>query len=154
MLIKVKSFACFSLFLFSILLFTGTCIAVTETIMVQAGKTISTGVDLNVEDEVTGRISVIGIELGGINFTVVGPSGQIVMPTQMVKVSDFKFIATEKGVYTFLFDNSLSSIDKTVSFNYDVKHYWFGMPQEFFLMLIVVFLGVLAMIIYAKASKG
>lgn len=154
MLIKVKSFACFSLFLFSILLFTGTCLAVSETIMVPAGKTISRDVDLNVEDEVTGRITVIGIELGGINFTVIGPSGQIVMPTQMIKVTDFKFIATERGVHTFLFDNSFSSDDRTVSFNYDVKHYWFGMPQEFFLMLVVVLLGVLAMIIYAKASKG
>jgi hypothetical protein len=154
MLIKVKPLACFSLFLFSILLFTGMCIAASATIMVQAGKTISTEVDLNVEDEVTGRISVIGIELGGINFTVIGPSGQTVMPTQMIKVTDFKFIATEKGVHTFLFDNSLSSDDKTVSFNYDVKHYWFGMPQEFFLMLIVVLLGVLALIIYAKASNG
>jgi hypothetical protein len=154
MLIKVKPLACFSLFLFSILLFTNVCIAASATIMVQAGKTISTEVDLNVEDEVTGRISVIGIELGGINFTVIGPSGQTVMPTQMIKVTDFKFIATEKGVHTFLFDNSLSSDDKTVSFNYDVKHYWFGMPQEFFLMLIVVLLGVLALIIYAKASNG
>lgn len=153
MLTKVKSLDCFSLFLFSILLFTGTCIAASATIMVPAGEKISTDVDLNAEDEITGRISVIGIELGGINFTVVGPSGHTVMPTQMVKVADFKFIATEKGVHTFLFDNSLSSIDKTVSFNYDVKHYWFGMPQEFFLMLIVVLLGVLALVIYAKASK-
>jgi hypothetical protein len=85
MLIKVKPLACFSLFLFSILLFTGMCIAASATIMVQAGKTISTEVDLNVEDEVTGRISVIGIELGGINFTVIGPSGQTVMPTQMIR---------------------------------------------------------------------
>jgi hypothetical protein len=40
-----------------------------------------------------------------------------------------------------------------VSLNYDVRHYWFGMPQEFVLMLIVVFLGVLGLVVYALASK-
>jgi hypothetical protein len=128
--------------------------ATAGTVSVPAGKTVSTNVDLNVEDEVSGRISVIGDEADGVNFTVFSPSGQSALPSQMVTVADFKFSASEKGTYRFIFDNSLSLVDKTVSFNYDVKHYWFGMPQEVFLMIIVVLVGALALAIYAMASKG
>jgi len=128
--------------------------ATAVTVSVPAGKTFSTNADLNVEDEVSGRISVVGGESGGINFTVVGPSDQIVLPTQIVTVTDVRFSASEKGTYLFIFDNSFSSSDKTVSFNYDVKHYWFGLPQEVFLMIIVVLVGALALVIYAMASKG
>lgn len=131
----------------------GTVTATAETISVPAGQTIFRNVDLNVEDEVSGRITVVGGESHDINFTVIGPNNQIVLPTQKITVSNFKFSASEKGTHRFIFDNSLSPIDKTVSFNYDVKHYWFGMPQEFFLMLIVVFVGVLALIVYAMMSK-
>jgi len=151
--LKASSFALFFLLaLFSSLL-TSVVLATAETISVPAGKTVVRNIDLNVEDEVSGRITVVGDESKGINFTVVGPNSQTVLPTQMVTVTNFKFSASEKGTYRFVFDNSLSLVDKTVSFNYDVRHYWFGLPQEFVLMLIVVFVGVLALIVYAMASK-
>jgi hypothetical protein len=137
-----------------ICLLVGTSMATAETITVPAGQIISRNVNLNAEDEVSGRISVLGGESEGVNFTVTGPSDQVVLPSQRVIVADFKFSASEKGTYLFIFDNSLSSVDKTVSFNYDVKHYWFGMPQEVFLMIIVVLVGALALVVYAMASKG
>jgi hypothetical protein len=84
---------------------------------------------------------------------VYGPGGNTVLPATTVFSSNFNFKAVKEGTYSFVFDNSLSTGDKTVSLNYDVRHYWFGMPQEFVLMLIVVFLGVLALVIYAMASK-
>lgn len=144
-----------SLLFLTSFLFIGTSMATAETVAVPAGQTVFRNVDLNVEDEVSGRISVIGDgESQGINFTVVGPNEQIVLPTRTVTVTNFKFSAQEKGNYRFIFDNSLSSAGKTVSFNYDVRHYWFGLSQEFVLMLIVVFIGVLALIIYTMASKG
>jgi hypothetical protein len=153
-MLKAKSLTWFSLLLLSIFLLTSTCMATAATVSVPAGKTVSTNVDLNVEDEVSGRISVVGDEADGVNFTVVSPSGLSALPSQIVTVTDFKFSASEKGTYRFIFDNSLSLVDKTVSFNYDVKHYWFGLPQEVFLMIIVVLVGALALAIYAMASKG
>jgi len=134
-----------------------TCVvqATAETISVPAGNTVVRSIDLNAEDEVSGRITVVGSdESKDINFTVVGPNELIISPTMKVTVSNFKFSASEKGTYRFVFDNSLSLVDKTVSFNYDVRRYWFGMPQEFVLMLIVVFIGVLGLIIYAMMSRG
>jgi len=151
--LKASGVALFSLLVLFGSLLTSVVLATAETISVSAGKTVVRNIDLNVEDEVSGRITVVGDESKDINFTVVGPNSQTVLPTQMVRVTNFKFSASEKGTYRFVFDNSLSLVDKTVSFNYDVRHYWFGLPQEFVLMLIVVFVGVLALIVYAMASK-
>jgi len=129
-------------------------LATAETISVSAGKTVVRSIDLNAEDEVSGRITVVGNdESKDINFTVTGPNGLVVSPTVRATVTNFKFSASEKGTYRFVFDNSMSLVDKTVSFNYDIRRYWFGMPQEFVLMLIVVFVGVLGLIVYTMMSK-
>ena len=128
--------------------------ATAETFALPAGQTTVRTVDLNVDDDVSGRISVVSSdESNQITFMVYGPGGSMVVPLTIVAVSDFDFKAAEKGTYNFVFDNSLSTGDKTVSINYDVRHYWFGMPQEFVLMLIIVFIGVLGLVIYAMASK-
>lgn len=136
------------------LLINNRAFATAETIAVFAHQTIERSVNLDVDDEVTGRITVVGNdESKGINFTVFAPSGKTAFPTLRTAVSDFGFSAFEKGVHTFVFDNSESSVDKTVSFNYEVRRYWFGLSQEFVLMLIVVFVGVLGLIVYAKMSR-
>ncbi len=154
MRVKSCSIAWFSLFALLSCLLVGIVAATAETISVHARDTVSSSVDLNVDDEVSGRIIVVGDASEGINFSVVSFSGQVVLPTQKAIITDFKFSASEKGTYRFIFDNSLSTTDKTISFNYDVKHYWFGIPQEVFLMIIVVIIGALALAIYAVASKG
>lgn len=129
-------------------------LATAETIAVPTRQTIERSVNVNVDDEVTGRITVVGNEDSkDINFTVLAPSGKTAFPTMRIVISNFQFNALEQGVHRFIFDNSQSTVDKTVSVNYEVRHYWFGFPQEFVLMLIVVFIGVLGLIIYAKMSK-
>jgi hypothetical protein len=128
--------------------------ATAETFALPAGQSAVRTVDLNVDDEVSGRISVVSSdESNHLTCMVYGPLGSIVLPPTTVVASNFDFKVTEAGTYSFVFDNSLSTEDKTVSLNYDVRHYWFGMPQEFVLMLIVVFLGVLGLVVYAMASK-
>jgi hypothetical protein len=124
--------------------------ATAETFNLPAGQMTVRTVDLNADDDVSGRISVVG---GDVAFMVYGPMGNAVLPSTKVVASNFDFKAVDAGTYSFVFDNSLSTEDKTVSLNYDVRHLWFGMPQEFVLMLIVVFLGVLGLVIYAMASK-
>jgi hypothetical protein len=152
---KVSCVVVLSLLVLCSCLIAGVGYATAETVSVPAGKSVERNVDLNAEDEVSGRITVVGDDQSkDINFTVLDPQGSIALPTEKVTVSDFKFTASGKGTYSLVFDNSQSLVDKTVSLNYDVRHYWFGMPQEFVLMLIVVFLGVLGLVLYALMSKG
>jgi len=124
-----------------------------ENFSLPAGQTAVRTVDLNADDDVSGRIVVSSDESNQITFMIYGPGGKIVLPATTVFSSNFEFKATEAGTYSFVVDNSQSTEDKNVSINYDVRHYWFGMPQEFVLMLIIVFLGVLGLIIYAKAKR-
>jgi len=132
----------------------GLALATAETISVGLGQEVVRALDLNADDEVSGRITVVGNdESRDINFTVLGVSGEVVAPTVRVVVSDFRFVAAQKGTYRLVFDNTQSLVDKTVSLNYEVRHYWFGMPQEFVLMLIVVFVGVLSLVVYAKMKR-
>ena len=132
----------------------GLALATAETISVGLGQEVVRALDLNADDEVSGRITVVGNdESRDINFTVLGVSGEVVAPTVRVVVSDFRFVAAKKGTYRLVFDNTQSLVDKTVSLNYEVRHYWFGMPQEFVLMLIVVFVGVLSLVVYAKMKR-
>jgi len=152
--LRAYSVALFSLFALLGFLLVSIAAAIAETIPVPAGQIKFRSMDLNAEDEVSGRISVVGGEFNDINFTVLGPNGQIVLPTVKVTASNFRFSAPMKGTYRFVFDNSLSLVEKSVSLNYDVKHYWFGLPQEFVLMLIVVFVGVLGLVVYAMMSKS
>ena len=128
--------------------------ATAENFALPAGQTTVRTVDLNVDDDVSGRISVVSSdEPNQIIFMVYAPGGKIVLPAINVSASNFEFKAVEAGTYSLVFDNSMSTGDKNVSLNYDVRHYWFGMPQEFVLMLIIVFIGVLGLVIYALASK-
>lgn len=153
--LKTNWFAIFSLLALFCSLLTSVVLATAETFSVSAGQTVVKSIDLNAEDEVSGRITIVGTdESNDINFTVTGPNGQVISPTMKVIVNNFKFSASEKGTYRLVFGNTQSTVDKNVSLNYDVRHYWFGLPQEFVLMLIIVFVGVLGLVIYAMMSKG
>jgi hypothetical protein len=151
--VTVRSVVVFCLVALSCLTI-GLALATAETISVGAGLKVVRILDLNADDEVSGRITVVGNdESKDISFTVLGVNGETVAPTVRVVVSDFRFNAAQKGTYSLIFDNTQSLVDKTVSLNYEVRHYWFGMPQEFVLMLIIVFVGVLSLIVYAKTKK-
>lgn len=105
--------------------------ATAETFALPAGQTTARTVDLNVDDDVSGRISVVSSdESNQVIFMVYGPGGNVVVPATTVVASNFDFKAAEEGTYSFVFDNSLSTGDKTVSLNYEVRHYWFGLPQN------------------------
>mgnify|MGYP001046545764 CR=1 FL=1 len=152
--LKASRVVVFSLLVLFFSLLTNMAAATAETFSVPAGQSAVRIVDLNAEDEVSGRITVVGKEESkDINFTVTDPNGHVVLPTESVVVANFKFSASEKGTYHLVFDNSGSVVDKTVAINYEVRHYWFGLPQEFVLMLIVVFIGVFGLVIYAMMKR-
>ena len=66
------------------------------------GQTTVRTTDLNVDDEVAGRISVVGSDESNlVTFMVSGPLGNVVLPAATVVVSDFNFKAVEGGHVQF-----------------------------------------------------
>jgi len=127
--------------------------AVSRTIYVDAGKEKVESIRLKVQDEVSGRISVISDSSEGINFYVTDPDGKIVVQHENATVKDFRFTASKEGTYKLHFDNSFSTDRKTVTFNYDVRHYIFGIPQEDFLVFVVMIVALIGLILFVAMSR-
>jgi hypothetical protein len=127
--------------------------AVSQTIVVEAEHEIVEPISLNAEDEISGRISVVGGANDDIDFYITSPTGEAVMPKEKVSVKDFRFTASRGGTYELHFDNSLSTERKTVSFNYDVRHYIFGIPQEDFLVFLVMIVAMMGLVLFAALSR-
>lgn len=127
--------------------------AVSRTIYVDAEQEKVESISLKVDDEVSGRISVIGDSNNDIDFYITDPNGEAVVPKERVSVKDFRFTASKEGTYRIHFDNSFSTERKTVSFNYDVRHYIFGIPQEDFLVFVVMIVAVIGLLVFVALSR-
>ncbi len=127
--------------------------AVSRTIYVDAEQEKVESISLKVDDEVSGRISVIGGSNNDINFNITDPDGEAVVPKERVIVKDFRFTASKEGTYRLHFDNSFSTDRKTVTFNYDVRHYIFGIPQEDFLVFVIMIVAVIGLVLFVALSR-
>lgn len=127
--------------------------AVSHTISVEAGKEEIENISLKVEDEAKGRLSVLGGSDNDIDFSITGPNGEAVVSEERVSTMDFRFTASKEGLYALHFDNSFSTERKTVTFNYDVRHYIFGIPQEDFLVFVIMIVAVIGLLLFAAMSR-
>jgi len=127
--------------------------AVSRTIYVDAEQEKVESISLKVDDEVSGRISVVGGSNNDIDFNITDPNGEAVVPKERVSVKDFRFTASKEGTYKLHFDNSFSTERKTVTFNYDVRHYIFGIPQEDFLVFLVMIVAVIGLLLFVALSR-
>jgi protein ERP2 len=127
--------------------------AVSRTIYVDAGQNEVESISLKVNDEVSGRISVIGGSNDDIDFYITDPDGEAIMQKERVSVKDFRFTASKEGTYKLHFDNSFSTDRKTVTFNYDVRHFIFGIPQEDFLVFMIMIVALIGLILFVAMSR-
>lgn len=148
------SFLLPSCFLFVVLMLNISCVnAFSQTFSVDAGQQEVRNVDLKVDDEVFGRISVIGGSSSDIDFYVTEPDGNVIVKHEKVSVKDFSFTVSKEGTHKLFFDNTFSTGAKTISFNYDVRHFIFGIPQEGFLVFVVVIVGVIGLALFTVLSR-
>jgi len=101
-------------------------------------------------DGVSGSFSTVSDDGTGVNFYVTDPYNNTVLHYDDVLQRSFSFTAEVEGNFQLHFDNSLSAAyRKTVSLNYDVTHYIMGLPQEQFLMIVIVAVAVIGLMLYA-----
>jgi hypothetical protein len=144
----------FGLFLLGMLLLNITVVsAVSRTIRLDAEEEKVEGISLRAEDEVSVSISVIGDSDDGINVYVTDPAGKVIVQFENTNIENFRFKASKEGAYKLHFDNSFSTSPKTVTFNDDVRHYIFGIPQEDFLVLIVMITALIGILLFVTLSR-
>jgi hypothetical protein len=101
-------------------------------------------------DGVSGSFSAVSEDETGVNFYVTDPYNNTILHYDNVLQRSFSFTAEVNGNFQMHFDNSLfEAYSKTVSLNYDVTHYIMGLPQEQFLMIVVLAVAVIGLMLYA-----
>lgn len=126
--------------------------AFSQTFTLKSGEDNVIQVDLVEGDQVSGRITVVGVQDSTINFSITDSEENVIVRMQNVGLRDFEFKAEEAGGYRFRFENYFSQENKHVTFNYNVRHYIFGFPQEFILLFLIVGIAVVAIIVFIAMS--
>lgn len=152
MLYKKKIFLLFSFLSTFLFLVVSTAIAETGTYQIapQQQKVIS--INLNSGDSASGTIVVNGE--GAIDFWISDPQNMNVTTQSYIGHSEFSFTAETSGTFLFYMFNRSMESSVTVTLNYNVVHNIFGMPQEIFLLLLIVGVVLLLLVIWAILSKA
>jgi len=128
--------------------------AASQTFTVSSGEEVIKTIGLNEGDVVSGRVNVVGGATSVIKFYVTDPNGNVIVRFDRASATDFGFTASGTGTFSLHFDNTLSDSDKTVTINYDVKHYILGMPQEYFYVFVVLFIGILGVMAFIALAHA
>lgn len=123
--------------------------AYSETIELPGRHEEKRTVNLNAEDVVSGRVAIVG---EAVNFSISDPENSIILHYTLTNPTDFRFTASKAGTYNFHFENWFSDETKFVSLNYNVQHYIFGFPQEYFLLFVVIGLALVAVVVFVAMS--
>ena len=126
--------------------------ATTMNFTVQGGKEETRSISLAVEDRVLIRFTVVGPSDSALYFHIEYPNGTV---KEFGKVGYFHypFICDLEGEYVLHFSNTDSTEDKLVTLDYEVQHYIFGIPQMFFLTIIIVVVCVAAVAAFILMGK-
>ena len=151
---KIGWLAVLCFFLVLCALPTGVVDAAAQTFTVSAGKEVIKTIGLNEGDVVSGRVNVVGGSSNVIKFYVTDPNGNVVVRFDKASATDFGFTASKTGTYSLHFDNTSSDSDKTVTINYDTQHYILGMPQEYFYVFVVLFIGLLGVMVFIALAHA
>ena len=108
---------------------------------------------LHENDRVVVSFSVVGESSHELDFYLTDPDGRTILRYDRAGQTSFSFLAALTGTYVLYFDNSLSSESKLVTLNYDVEHYVLGMPQNLFLVFVIVGVSVLMIATFVIIGK-
>ena len=133
-------------------IFSGFAEATTESLTVKGGKIVTSQISLVVDDHVLISFTVVGGSDDTIVFSLVFPNGTV-MDFGQVGVLSHRFTSNVEGNFTLRFDNNDSTDSKLVTLNYEIEHYFFGMPQMLFLALFVILVCVAMVAGYILLSR-
>ena len=105
-------------------------------------------IHLLIEDHVTIKYTSIG----AVESSITCPNGTISALNS--GVDGYRFTCNQEGDYILKFRNPNADRSALVALNYEVEHYMFGMPQMFFLALVVAVICVLAVAVFVMMSKS
>jgi hypothetical protein len=148
-----KRFSAFCIILIMIAIFVHFGGATPVSLVVKPGEEITHDVGLILEDRVLIQINAIGEGTSNlVQFSLGFPNGTI---KDFGEVSSFhtSFVCDLEGNYTLNFANKDQTESKRVTLNYEIEHYVFGMPQMFFMVILIAFISVVGVAVFIGLSQ-
>ena len=127
--------------------------ATVENFTVGAGQEEIRVLNLASEDHVQIRFTVTGRITNVLDFYIADPDENVMATFNDTGSVSYAFVCSHQGEYTLHFSNIASADDKSVSLDYEVDHYTFGMPQMLFLTIIIAFICVAMVAVFILMSK-
>ena len=151
MQLRKGSIPLFLLLTFSLLATVRSVVADTATYPIQPLQQQTITLTLNNGDSVTGTIVVNG--QGMIDFWISDPQGMNVTNYSNAGQTSFSINAQTSGTFTFHMFNPSADSSISVTINYNPNFTILGMPQELFLLLVIVGVALLLVVVWALSSK-
>ena len=142
---KLSRLVCFLMISTLLITMTATVQAATESLNVPAGEDLIRELSLSAGDHVRISFTVLSQAPSSFRFWIVFPNGT----TRDYEESsnyNISFVSDEQGACELHFDNTNSSNAQLVTLNYETEHYYFGIPEIPFLIIVI---GILLLCIVA-----
>ena len=128
----------YSLVAFTLLVTTmATVQAATESLSIQAGEEIVRNISISAEDHMRIVFTVLSDFSSPFRFHIVFPNGTTRDYGEDTNYN-ISFASDVGGKCELHFDNTNSSSSQLVTLNYEIEHYYFGIPEIPFLMIVIV----------------
>lgn len=121
--------------------------ATVEQFTVPNGREVTRDLELVEED----RVFINFHAVGPIGFSIMCPNGTSKEFGSVAEI-DVRFVCVNAGKYVMHFSNSASE-SRLVTLDYEVQHFVFGMPQTFFLTIIIAVICVCAVAVFVMMGK-
>jgi hypothetical protein len=132
-------FVC-SLMVFILLItIAGTVQAATESLNIQAGEDLVRKIDTSTGDHIQISFTVLSQSPSSLRFWIVFPNGTT-RDYEKSSSYNISFISDIQGECELHFDNPNSSSAQLVTLNYEIEHYYFGIPEIPFLIIVIAVL--------------
>jgi hypothetical protein len=132
--------------------FTGIANATTLNLTVPPGGNLDRSLDLASDDRVLIQFAVVGGTSNTLQFSIVFPNGTT---RDFGESGDFSysFVSDAQGQCTLHFRNNDLTAEKTLTLNYSIDHYVFGMSQNLFMTLFIALVCVVLVAGFVLLSK-
>jgi hypothetical protein len=119
--------------------------AATESLNVQAGDDLIRKIALSAEDHIRITFTVLSQSSSSFRFWIVFPNGTSRYYEESTSYN-INFASDVQGECELHFDNTNSTSTQLITLNYEIEHYYFGIPEIPFLIIVI---GVLLLCIVA-----
>jgi hypothetical protein len=132
--------------------FIGIANATTMNFIVPSGGTVGRSFELASEDRVLIQFAVVGGTSNTLQFSMVFPNGTT---EDFGESGDFSysFVSDAQGECTLHFTNNDSTAERTLTLNYSIDHYVFGMSQNLFMTIFITLVCVVLVASFVLLSK-